>query len=536
MCPLWCETECSATQIKCGGKKDDNGCKERDICIERPISNKGELCEGYCPVECDPEKEHIYSEPPVDGCPQAPTCAQKETNHAGEYCEEQHCAITCDIMTEFCPGEQKPDGCKEPDICVPIFEPDTGAICEGNCPVKCDLVTEAKCDGTQIYEGPKAGCMNSDSCIPKARNVNGEYCPERSDSHGCPVSCPDDHHNCPTRTNSDGCKEQATCTQCTRGYDAECCPSYSNCPALCQPNEKECKVVGEDDNGCPLPPTCVVQDRDFYGDLCTVYCPGLCNDGQILCAGGRNDVGCQEPSYCLPLSKKLWGDDEGSWCPGFCPAECKDWEQMCDSVQDPCDGCPTEPVCKPKAKDINGIFCPPLSASHGCSISCKTLEGEETLCAAYEDPTAAGCKEPLTCLPRTIGVDGNLCPSHSVCPSKCGDAEKQCSQGYDGNDCKQEDLCIPVPTDAATGQPCLDFECPPSCNEDVEKYCQGQYKYRENGQLCPLKDYCVSRPLDMMGIRCPGHCLPECAEGSEPKPQSDVDMRGCPLPAVCEAV
>merc|ERR1712200_143613 len=134
-----------------------------------------------------------------------------------------------------------------------------------------------------------------------------------------------------------------------------------------------------------------------------------------MCPGDRDDTGCQEPAFCEPLSKKLWGDDAGDWCPGFCPADCKDWEQIC--------------------------------ASHGCSISCKTLDGLETICAAYEDPTKPGCQEKLTCLARSTGTDGSLCPSHSVCPKKCGQNEKQCAQGYDDNQCKEEDLCIPVPLD-----------------------------------------------------------------------------------------
>jgi len=535
LCPLWCETECTETQIKCPGGKDDNGCKERDVCLDKPIGNNNQLCPGYCPVECNLQQEHICPEPPVDGCPQPPSCEQKETTHAGEYCDTQNCQLICDAEHIFCEGTQLVDGCYEADICVPKDTSDSGAICDGNCPIMCDPTTEILCDGTVIYNGPKAGCRNDDSCKEKSRTNNGEYCPDNSDSHGCPVQCDEEHHLCPTRTNADGCKEQATCTPCTKGLDGECCPQASDCPALCQPHEKECPTPGTDDNGCESPPTCVVQERDYYGELCTVHCPGICNEGQIMCPGKRDDSGCKEPAFCEPLSKKLWGDDVGDWCPGFCPADCKDWEQLCSAVQDPCDGCPTEPVCKPKAKDVNGINCPLESASHGCAISCKTLDGLETICAAYEDPSTPGCQDKLTCLARTTGTDGSLCPSHSVCPKQCGASEKQCAQGFDDNACKEEDLCIPVPTDT-NGQPCLDFECPPSCNEEVQKYCQGEYKYNQDNQLCPVRDYCVDRELDNNGIRCPGHCRPECGANEEAKPQLGNDLRGCPLPAVCEAI
>ena len=532
---MWCVTTCTPTQILCPGGTDDNGCKEADVCIDRPVGNDNTLCPGYCPTECDPVEEHICSTPPENGCPQPPTCKTKEVDHTGEYCEEQHCQLVCETPYKFCAGEQMVDGCMEADICVPRGKTvDDGAYCDGNCPITC-RDSEILCDGQIIYGGEKEGCVAADTCKQKARDVNGQYCPDNSDSHECPITCPDDTHQCPTRTNTDNCKEQATCTPCSKDINDECCPPASDCPALCQPHEKECQESGQDENGCPLPPTCVVQERDYYGELCTVHCPGECNDGQIECPGERDDTGCQRPNFCVPLSKKLWGDDVGDWCPGFCPANCADWENHCPAVQDPCDGCPTEPTCKPKAKDANGIYCPPSSASHGCSISCKTLDGLETICAAYEDPSVPGCQEALTCLARTTGTDGSLCPSHSVCPMKCSSTEKQCPQGYDDNDCKEEDLCIPVPLDALTGQPCMDFECPPSCDEEVQKYCQGQYQINANGQLCPKRDYCVDRVLDNNGIGCPGHCLPDCQEGQVVELQNGNDARGCPLSAICVA-
>ena len=537
LCPLWCTTTCSDTQIKCDGGIDDNGCKERDVCIDRPIGNDNQLCPGYCPVECDVQHEHICSEPPTDGCPEPPSCKQKEKDHEAEYCDEQHCTLICEESYKFCAGDQMVDGCYESDICVPKGQiTDGGAYCDGNCPITCDPTVEVKCDGTFIFIGPKAGCYNEDTCTEKARDVNGEFCPIQSDSHGCPVECPEGTHECPTRTGDDNCKEPQTCTTCSRDNNGDCCPMASDCPCLCQPHEVCCQTPGEDDNGCPHPPICVVQERDYYGQLCTVHCPGVCNDNQILCDGSRDEDGCKESPFCEQIGVKLWGDDKGELCPGFCPADCKDWEQLCSPVQDPCDGCATEPECKPKAKDVNGMNCPPESASHGCAISCRTLDGVETICAAYDDPTAPGCQEKLTCLARSTGNNGDLCPSHSVCTRKCASDEKQCVQGYDGNDCKKEDLCIPVPTASNKNEPCLSFECPPSCDEEVQKYCQGLYVYNTNGQLCPQRDYCVDRPLDNNSLRCPGHCTPECGEGTEAKAQAGLDIRGCPLPAVCQVI
>jgi hypothetical protein len=105
----------------------------------------------------------------------------------------------------------------------------------------------------------------------------------------------------------------------------------------------------------------------------------------------------------------------------------------------------------------------------------------------------------------------------------------------DDNDCKLEDLCIPVPKDANTGDDCLSFECPPICDESVQKYCKGN-DISIDGQVCPARDYCVDRPLDNNSIRCPGHCTPQCDFDFVARAQIGTDQRGCPLADVCEAI
>ena len=535
LCPLWCQIECNANQIKCPGQEDENGCKETDVCIDRAVGDDGQLCPGYCPSECDVQAQHSCFTPPENGCPQAPSCEQKQTDAAGHTCDEQHCPVTCSEDEACFPGEQNSNGCYGAAVVVPIKKNDLGYQCAVHRPKVCDPLHEVKCDADTIQDGTQIGCETDEICKPKERATNGEFCPDESDSHGCPITCPEDHEKCPTRTLESGCKEQARCTPCKKDKNGECCPTSSNCPALCQPHQRECIEYGEDDNGCPLPRVCVDVTRDYYGDLCPVYCPGKCEKNQIRCEGQESNKGCPSPPFCVPVPKKLWGDDDGEWCPAFCPVYCKEWEQLCESVQDPCDGCPTEAVCKPKAKDENGIYCPVESASHGCDISCKTLDGLETICAAYDDPAAPGCKERLTCLARPTGNDGRLCPSLSVCPKKCARYEKQCATGYDEHGCKLPDACIAYPVDDI-GQQCLDFECPPKCDEEVEKYCQGAYKFNSLGQLCPERDYCIDRPLDKNGNRCPGHCDPTCVGGFQLKSSTGVDKRGCPLAATCEAI
>jgi len=139
--------------------------------------------------------------------------------------------------------------------------------------------------------------------------------------------------------------------------------------------------------------------------------------------------------------------------------------------------------------------------------------------------------ERLICLARSKGNDGKWCPDHSVCTKICKANEKRCTQGFDDNGCKNEDECVEVPIDQYE-QPCLDFQCSPKCNEEVQKYCQGA----QGARGCPLVDYCVDRPLDKKKIRCPGHCKPECPPNQEVVQQTGNDARGCPLQAACSPI
>jgi len=90
-----------------------------------------------------------------------------------------------------------------------------------------------------------------------------------------------------------------------------------------------------------------------------------------------------------------------------------------------------------------------------------------------------------------------------------------------------------VPLDVIGRQPCIGYECPPTCDTTVQKLCLGKYHMNANGQLCPKSDHCIDRMVDNNGNRCPGHCLPDCREGQRIQHQNGVDATGCPLPATC---
>ena len=177
---------------------------------------------------------------------------------------------------------------------------------------------------------------------------------------------------------------------------------------------------------------------------------------------------------------------------------------------DPCNGCPTEEVCREAITDVNGQFCPGkehtilvegedyrdtgnrrggyLSASHNCPVYCKEWKGE-VQCPVYED--ALGCKPDALCVERqvkSVNSDGTkeYCPATSVCPKQCPVGKKLCH--YDENDsdgCGHEDICVDIGRDSQ-GAPCDMDWCPPLCS--------GAQTLKDNGVDdigCPLQPTCV---------------------------------------------
>ena len=270
----------------------------------------------------------------------------------------------------------------------------------------------------------------------------------------------------------------------------EFCPDYSVCPVICQPNEVLCPD-GDDENGCKLPDICVTQERDKNGELCTVQCPIECDDDEVFCPGQTTENGCTDISTCEARAIKQWGGDKGGLCAGYCPVQCKQDEIFCPIQYDPCDGCPTEPVCRPRQKDVNGEFCPDDSASHGCPKLCfdSEIEGRfpnnEVLCHVYEDVT--GCKPEAKCYQKQKDDNDEFCYASSVCPVQCKEDEIECSGGTDDVGCARAPVCLPTGTDE-DGNSCP-AECPPTCPSGT-KLCEG-------GKLpngCNLPGTCI--PMD----------------------------------------
>jgi hypothetical protein len=436
-----CEVTCTDAEILCPGGIDDKGCRENAYCHPKGTGNNG-LCPGYCPFDCN-EDEVTCPVPDKDGCPTPPLCVPKAIDNNGAVCDEQHvCPLICDVVNDqMCGGEDDHMGCPEPKFCIPK--------CVEACPVECGS-DEIKCEG---LDNCGEDCVQQDECKIKAENTNGEPCPDDSASHGCAKECCGDTVLCPGETDGLGCLAPSTCEPTSTGMDNATCPHHSDCPTICEPYEVKCEIIKTDDNGCKLEDECVIQERDYDGELCAVQCPLECSDEEVFCPGQRNEKGCFEQDQCVWRPIKTTGSDKGGLCPGWCPPLCKSGQLKCTSQVDPCDGCPTEEICVDKAYDLNSQPCQDDSASHGCPVICDDIVGE-TMC----NPTEInGCMGPYTCIQRTEDKDGHWCPAHSVCPANCAADEIACTYGIDARDCQEATLC------RAKGENFDDEECPGVC-------------------------------------------------------------------------
>ena len=467
-----------------------------------------DICPGFCVHAC--EKQYNECEQPDDtstDCPSPNACEFKQVDNSGKYCDFQQCLLTCEFTHHICAGDELHDGCKEEDVCVPKQPNDMSpdGLCPGKCPIECQDGW-LKCDGQVDYYGDvHKGCIGEDICHVKAKDTNGVFCPDESDSHMCLKTCPPPQILCPPKEGQLGCREIAECEDRSTNNEDEYCPDHSDCPTVCPPHHVNCPG-GVDDENCKKPDLCIEEKRDFNGDICPVHCPEDCNlDTEVECPGTRNPItGCISKDKCIPKGEHLWGETVGSECPGWCPAVCNADEILCPSYVDPCNGCPTEEICRQAIKNKNGKFCPGkeytirvenedyrenenrrgghLSASHNCPVYCKEWKGE-VQCPVYED--VLGCKPVALCVERQVKSEINgtkeYCPATSVCPKECPSGQKLCH--YEENDedgCHHEDICV----DVQNG--CQQDWCPPLCS--------GAQYLQDNGVDnigCPLSPTCV---------------------------------------------
>lgn len=489
-CDPLCDKTCKYDEVKCDGGTGSDGCKENDYCEKVCNDEDGNPCQnGFCPVVCDDDEYKCDMPPLPNGCCTKPICIKKPITTGGDFCQHHHCPKTCELSEQKCAAIVDHVGCPGAEICIPK--------CSESCPVQC-LDEQIKCVGPINCD---SGCKEPDICVERHLDCNGNSCPDDSHSHGCPATCCVTYNKpnttlCPPDDavpDSLGCLEAPQCVPYTCDDEGHQCPKPTDCPKTCPGNHVKCEVKEDDVNGCGLPDVCVEQQSDDDGSLCAVHCPKVCEDDEVLCKGHISANGCPQEDVCIPRHTQSRGDCPGKPCPGYCVPQCAHNEILCPSQINPCDGCPTEQVCREIVTNVNSEACagavpylePYLSASHNCEKLCDELYGE-VLCPAIQYPD--GCKGPAECYQRTNStVDGHFCPAHSVCPVYCNEDQVKCLQGSDERGCKNQCICVDKGLDGDKNVCNVGNEiCPPICDAGEILVPDG-YEINE----CPKRRKCV---------------------------------------------
>ena len=530
LCPFHCPGVCTDDQILCPGHKMDlDGCEGQATCQNRTKDNDGNFCPDIsdCPTFCLSNEVRCPGGLDENGCKIPDVCIPEELDINGTSCQVQHCPVSCNETETFCEGlpilwenatTVLETGCREEDICYPRGVSEAGVVCPDKCPARCNS-TEVECEGQIVYgNGTEAGCKGPDICRPRSvSEFTGEFCSEKSDSHGCPITCPLHQILCPSKKDMSGCLEPAFCYDKTKTHNDTYCSDASICPTICGPDEVDC-FAGIGDDGCALPDECYELVRDVNGEKCPFHCPGICTEDEYCCEGHKRDVlGCIGQRYCVNITLGI----NGTACPyeSVCPKYCELDEYTCQTSAGE-NGCNPPEECFIPENDINGTRCP-----FQCPGICTD---DEVLCPGHP-MDLSGCKGQPTCYNVTLDNNGTACPVDSICPTFCQPDEKLCDQGVDENGCIKPGLCIKQDIDI-NGEFCP-FECPSICS-DNEVLCGG---YRDEVG-CKKPEICITRHNktkgnDVGGL-CPGFCPAECLDHEVLCP-GHLDCDGCPTDESC---
>merc|ERR1711992_36334 len=446
-CPAVCH-ECEIGQpptpecmICCPGQVGPNGCKDPNVCIPidnvtPPIGDDGENCEAFCPHDCVEDENNICctNEKEANGCAKPPG-PLIETPKKNPECDVNFCPCKCPNPDtgKCCEAPKDNNGCDmEEEKCVEKKKDSTGEYCpEVHCPKVCDPIEE-------ILQ-PACHVCDADKCCRKSKDANGLFCPDDYD-HGC------DHCDCCEGMCCDGCVETLGCKpkgECIppdavpKDNEGNDCPKESVCPCCCAENEICCdQGIGPD--GCKIPEKCEPKMPECLITHCECI-PGLtCEVGEICCPGHKDDKGCFEAPVCKDCGVKTKGEEAGCECDCFCPASCELQREIACKSQIGCDGCPEPEMCLPRAKNLNGVYCPEDSASHGCPLKCNEENGEVP-CESEVD--VLGCKPPKTCVQRDKDINGNSCPCETACPVHCPSGMVVIEGGEDALGCPMQSHC-----------------------------------------------------------------------------------------------
>jgi len=345
-------------------------------------------------------------------------CLPRGKDYDGELCPVT-CPGECTDTELMCHGGINSNGCKEPDTCVSrgtkSCGENQGDLCPGHCPITCGQ-HELKCP-SQL--DPCDCCETEEVCRIKAKNINGEDCPDDSDSHGCPRYCDEQNGEvlCQAFEDHLGCKPKALCMKKTVGADGRECPSHSVCPKECKADEMLCGD-GEDSNNCKNADRCLPRGKDNNGELCPIQCPPACLENQVKCEGQIKANGCRDVDSCVD---KVFGND-GAQCHTVCPITCSATETVQSGGVDD-NGCPLADTC----------VAPKTFGEWANEGSCHG-EGDDPTCGAGSqqqkrtctDGTIDKCTTTETQRTVTCEVAGTALPVCIVCPDDFVQYQRRC--------------------------------------------------------------------------------------------------------------
>merc|ERR1719479_5221 len=187
------------------------GCKDEAICMPKPTGTDGNDCPetSVCPTICQPNEVSCPGGTEENGCKKPDICIPQERDYDGDLCPA-HCPGICGEGQVLCEGHKDNTGCDTPDTCTKRgTKADKKTKCPGYCPAKCKH-HEVKCASQSDCDG----CATEEICRPKAKDKNGQDCPDDSASHDCPIECNEKLGEvlCPTYESPLGCKPKAVCT------------------------------------------------------------------------------------------------------------------------------------------------------------------------------------------------------------------------------------------------------------------------------------------------------------------------------------
>jgi hypothetical protein len=498
-----CNSQCTdCIQVGCN---NDGDCQSPP---ETSVNCPNDCCAPNCAGrECGPDGCDGFCAPYYDDCPGSdvctiagqccsPSCPSPSSVSCGStYTGSNGCGGSCNVQGMKCSGGQWCDTSYHPDKCVSCD--DAGDCADGNVCTD-DSCNQGTCANTAVpgrtctpsgYPLNSGSCQADASCVWNGCGENQADC----DGDGDCENLLTDNSNCGSCGNA--CAANESCSNgycgCVPGTTVDCFPYATGAPGvgLCVAGTRTCNAQGSY-GACTgsIGPTTEVCDNGLDED-----CDGTADDGCGCTNGAFQDCysgpgGTQGVGPCHAGTQTCSG---GVW--GECVGEVTPTAEICNGVDDDCDGsidegaqCATGVCCGGSCCDgtcnqgnCEGSCTPTTETCNGVDDDCDGAIDEGVLCNDGDACTADSCLGTAGCNNVAIPAD---CPKPSAV--QCGSALLplngcgSCS-GY-GSDCSSTPAtpyCFPSTAlgmcractsndHCGEGEACADYACQP-CDDET---------------------------------------------------------------------